>query len=121
MIKFKNKKIYGWAKSDFSKCDYIETSNIEIIKEIFDYAKKNNKKISFRSGGRSYGDNTLNKNNIVLKYVSKENILSFDKKNGEIEVSGSCSLLNLFKFIISKGWTLNVSPASQFITIAGAI
>ena len=121
MINFKNKTIYGWSKSDFSKCEYLETSNIEIINEIFDFAKKNNKKISFRSGGRSYGDNTLNKNNIVLKYVSKENILSFDKENGEIVVSGSCSLLNLFKYIISKGWSLNVTPASQFITIAGAI
>ena len=66
MINFKNKTIYGWSKSDFSKCEYLETSNIEIINEIFDFAKKNNKKISFRSGGRSYGDNTLNN---IEKYL----------------------------------------------------
>ena len=40
MINFKNKTIYGWSKSDFSKCEYLETSNIEIINEIFDFAKK---------------------------------------------------------------------------------
>ena len=40
---FKNKKIYGWSKSDHSECLYIETNNEEKIKEIFDFAKKNNK------------------------------------------------------------------------------
>ena len=121
MINFKNKKIYGWSKSNHSECSYIETSNSEQIVEIFDYAKKNNKKISLRGGGRSYGDNTLNKNNIVLKFISDENIHSFNDVNGEILVSGSCTLLELLKVIIPKGWILNVSPASQFITIAGAI
>ena len=28
------KKLYGWAKSDFSKCNYLETSNIDTIEEI---------------------------------------------------------------------------------------
>ena len=121
MIKFKNKKIYGWSKSNYCKCNYLETSNVEQINEVFDYAKKNNKKISLRAGGRSYGDNTLNKDNIVLKYVAEKNIHSFNKLNGEILVSGSCTIKELLKFIIPKGWILNVSPASQYITIAGAI
>ena len=118
---FKKKKIYGWSKSDHSECLYLEASNEEKIKEIFDYAKKNNKKICFRGGGRSYGDNTLNKNNIVLKFLSDKKILSFDDINGTILVSGSCTLIQLFEFIIPKGWLLNVSPASQYISIAGAI
>ena len=118
---FKNKKIYGWSKSNHSECLYIESNNEEKIKEIFDFAKKNNKKISFRGGGRSYGDNILNKNNIVLKFLSDKKILSFDDVNGTISVSGSCTLIQLFEFIIPKGWLLNVSPASQYISIAGAI
>ena len=72
------KKLYGWAKSDFSKCNYLETSNIDTIEEIFKIANSQKKKISFRGGGRSYGDNTLNKNNIVLKYNAKKNIINFD-------------------------------------------
>ena len=121
MINFKNKKIYGWSKSSYSRCNYLETSNVEQITDIFDYAKKNNNKISLRGGGRSYGDNTLNKNNIVLKHVAEKNIHSFNELNGEILVSGSCTLIELLKFTIPKGWILNVSPASQYITIAGAI
>ena len=70
-MKFDNKIIYGWSKSNYSRCDYIETYNLEHISETFDFAKKNNKLITLRGGGRSYGDNTLNKNNIVLKFLSK--------------------------------------------------
>tara|TARA_B100000767_G_scaffold264880_1_gene280313 strand:- start:1815 stop:3200 length:1386 start_codon:yes stop_codon:yes gene_type:complete len=121
MINFKNRKIYGWSKSNYSECSYLETSNIEQIVETFDFAKKNNSKIIFRGGGRSYGDNTLNKNNIVLKFISEKNIYSFNELDGEIIASGSCRLIDLLKFIIPKGWILNVSPASQFITIGGAI
>jgi FAD/FMN-containing dehydrogenase len=121
MINFKNKKIYGWSKSNYSRCNYLEISNIEQIVDVFDYAKKNNNKISLRGGGRSYGDNTLNKDNIVLKHVEEKKIHSFNELSGEILVSGSCTLIELLKFIIPKGWILNVSPASQFITIAGAI
>jgi decaprenylphospho-beta-D-ribofuranose 2-oxidase len=121
MIDFKKKIIYGWSKSHFSKCDYFETSNNEQIIEIFDFAKKNNKKIAFRAGGKSYGDNTLNKNNIVLKHTSKDNIFLLDEKKSEIVVSGSCTLIELIKFIVPKGLMLYVSPASQFITVAGSI
>ena len=117
----KKKKIYGWSKSNYSECNYLETSNEDEINEIFNHAKKNNKKISFRGGGRSYGDNTLNQNNIVLKFLPNKKILFFDEINGEILVSGSCTLIELLKFIIPKGWILHVSPASQFISIAGAV
>ena len=120
-MKFENKIIYGWSKSSYSKCDYIETSNLEQIAEIFDFAKKNNKLITLRGGGRSYGDNTINKNNIVLKYSPIKNILSFNELNGEILVSGSCTLIELLKFTIPKGWLFNVSPGSQTVTISGAI
>ena len=120
-MNIKTKRIYGWSKSDFSDCNYLEISNEEKANEIFNYAKKNNKKISFRGGGRSYGDNTLNKDNIVLKFLSDKKILSFDEVNGKILVSGSCTLIDLLKLIIPKGWMLYVSPASQYISISGAI
>jgi decaprenylphospho-beta-D-ribofuranose 2-oxidase len=121
MIKSKKKIIYSWSKSHYSKCDYFEASNDEQINDIFDYAKKNHKKIALRGGGRSYGDNTLNKDNIVLKFSPKINIFLFDKIKGEITVSGSCKLIELIKFIVPDGWMLYVSPASQFITVAGSI
>ena len=66
MIINKKEKIYGWARYDYSLSYYNEVENLEKINEIFDYAIKKNISVSLRSGGRSYGDNTLNNNNIIL-------------------------------------------------------
>ena len=120
-MNFNNKLIYGWSKSNYSKCSYIEVSDTEQISETFEFARKNKNIITLRAGGRSYGDNTINKNNIVLKYKPKKNILSFNEQDGEILVSGSCTLIELLKFTIPKGWLLYVSPGSQYVTISGAI
>jgi len=81
-MKIKNKIISGWSKSNFSNCNYFEAETVEQIADCFELAKKNKNLICFRGGGRSYGDNTLNKNNIVLsvcdsgsmipKHISKD-------------------------------------------------
>ena len=120
-IKLKKTKVYGWSRSDFTISQYYKTSSLDEVNSIFELAKKNNKKISLRSGGRSYGDNTLNKDNIILNYFSKNKIIHFDEENGVIEVCGSISLIDILKYSIPKGWILYVCPASQFITVSGAI
>ena len=120
-IKLKKTKVYGWSRSDFTISQYYKTSSIDEVNSIFELAKKNNKKISLRSGGRSYGDNTLNEDNIILNYFSKNKIIHFDEENGVIEVCGSTSLIDILKYSIPKGWILYVCPASQFITVSGAI
>jgi len=120
-MKFKNKILSGWSNSNFSNCNYFEAETKEQIADCFEFSKKNKKLVCFRGGGRSYGDNTLNKNNIVLKYKPTQNIISFDEIKGEITVSGNCNLVEILKFSIPKGWLLYVSPGSQYVTISGAI
>ena len=68
--KLKKTKVYGWSRSDFTISQYYKTSSIDEVNSIFELAKKNNKKISLRSGGRSYGDNTLNKDNRFIDVVN---------------------------------------------------
>lgn len=113
--------IKGWARSDSSNSYIFNISSIEELYEIYELAKKNGKSISFRSSARSYGDNTLNDNSIVVIYNSPQEIFDFDEITGVINLAGSCKLNSLIKFIIPKGWLLNVSPASQYITVSGCI
>ena len=67
-----NKKILGWSKSDFSISSYALADSVEKLQEIFSLARKQSKSVSLRGAGRSYGDNTLNNNNIVLKFIQKK-------------------------------------------------
>ena len=101
-MKIKNKIISGWSKSNFSNCNYFEAETVEQIADCFELAKKNKNLICFRGGGRSYGDNTLNKNNIVLRYKPTQNIISFEEIKGEITVSGNCNLIEILKWNIEN-------------------
>lgn len=121
MYKIKKKKIYGWSRKDFSLSEYFEPNTIDKLEECFFYAKKTGAKISLRGAGRSYGDNTLNDKNIVLNYTQSKKIINFNSDTGVIEVTGCCRILDLLLFTIPKGWILNVSPASQYVSISGAV
>ena len=121
MIINKKEKIYGWARYDYSLSYYNEVENLEKINEIFDYAIKKNISVSLRSGGRSYGDNTLNNNNIILKHSNYEKILNFDHQNGIIAVQSGITFDKIIQYIVPKGWIFHVCPAHRYITISGAL
>ena len=72
-----------------------------------------------RGLGRSYGDSSLDNNIISLKNYEK--FIKFDSELGTLECSTNCSLNELLKLIVQKGWFFNVTPGSKFITIGGAI
>ena len=104
-------------------------NNINVTSNI--YLPKNNIDISnlYKSGtilnsitrglGRSYGDSSLDNNVISLKNYEK--FFKFDDKLGILECSSNYSLNEILKLIIKKGWFLNVTPRSKFVTIGGAI
>ena len=113
----KKTKVYGWSRSDFTLSHYYKTSSLDEVNSIFELAKKNNKKISLRCGGRSYGDNTLNKNNIILNYFSNNKIIHFDENIGIIETCGSANLIDILKYSIPRGWILHVCQLHSLLQL----
>ena len=109
--------ISGWGNNLVVKSNTIYPKNInEIIGIIRDYKSKG---ILVRGMGRSYGDVALNENIISLKYYKK--ILKLDEKNGCLECSSNVTISEINDLIISKGWFLNVTPGSKFVSVGGAI
>lgn len=119
--KFLKKKIYGWSRYDYSISDLFCAKNIREIKKIINYANKKKKTIAIRSGGYSYGANTLNSDDIILNISQTQKILKFNKREGTIEVTGCCSLKEINHKINYANWYLPVSPAHDGITVSGAI
>ena len=116
----KKQKTYGWGRKDFSDSFFYKTKNIEEIYEIFELAKKRKFTISLRSGGNSYGDNSLNSENIIIQNTN-DNILDFDDVEGTISVEGGITLEKIINYTVPKKWMLHVSPAKKNITIAGCL
>ena len=71
-------------------------------------------------GGRSYGDVAINNENLVsLKRFNK--IISFDKKNGKVEVESGLILIDLLKEITKNNWFIPVTPGSKYVSIGGMV
>ena len=109
--------ISGWGNNLQVKSNTLYPKNInEIIGIIKDYKSKG---ILVRGMGRSYGDVALNENIISLKFFKK--ILELDEKKGLLKCSSNATISEINDLIISKGWFLNITPGSKFVTVGGAI
>ncbi len=109
--------ISGWGNNLVINSNIIYPKNInEIIGIIKDYKFRG---ILVRGMGRSYGDVALNENIISLKYYKKT--LELDEKDGLLKCSSNVTISEINDLIISKGWFLNVTPGSKFVSVGGAI
>ncbi len=109
--------ISGWGNNLVVNSNIIYPKNVnEIIEIIKEYKSKG---ILVRGMGRSYGDVALNENIISLKYYKK--ILELDEKDGLLKCSSNVTISEINDLIISKGWFLNVTPGSKFVSVGGAI
>ncbi len=69
--------------------------------------------------GRSYGDNGLSKN--IIKLNNYEKFFELDEENQILHCSSNYSLKEIIFKIVKKGFFLNVTPGSKYVTIGGAI
>ncbi len=114
-------KIFGWSKSAWSKSYVYRPTNSEEIYQIIDTAKHNNNKIACRAAARSYGDNTLNTNQIVIEITKLNKIINWDMKSGIIKVQGGVTIEQVLLHCIHSGWIFPSMPGTRYVTIAGAL
>jgi len=65
-MKVLKQPLYGWSKTVYSNSEVFFPESISDVCQIIKKAKDNKTTVSIRGAGLSYGDNTLNKNGIVL-------------------------------------------------------
>ena len=109
------KKIKSWAKYYFGNYQLYHPRSIGDVKELL---SKNSKSIP--SGGfRSYGDSAINEIIINSKYFNK--IINFDEERGILKAESGITINEMIKFLLPKGWFLNVTPGTKFATLGGCI
>jgi len=100
---------------------FVSPGNIYELKETIDLAR--NKKLSVcpRGGGFSYGDETLNENNIVVDCTRMNEILSWDSKKGIMEVQPGVTVQQVLKVSLRDNWRLSAVPGTRLPTIGGCV
>ncbi|MCO6563999.1 MAG: FAD-binding oxidoreductase [Apibacter sp.] len=110
------KNVTNWGKYPVVKTNFHVTSDLKEIEKII----KKSTSIIARGNGRSYGDNSLNSDNI-LSTLRLNKFLSFDREKGVFECESGVILSDILDVIVPDGYFLPVTPGTKLITVGGAI
>lgn len=112
-------RVYGWGMSVSAAGYVFRPSTIEGVREVFRIARRTGRSVGFRGAGRSYGDASINAENIVLDLGRMNRILEWDPQTGIVVVEPGVTIRDLWNYILPDGWWPPVVPGTMFPTIAG--
>jgi FAD/FMN-containing dehydrogenase len=71
--------------------------------------------------GRSYGDSCLNDGGTLIDTRSLDRFIQFDPEQGILRCEAGVLLSDIVDLVVPRGWFLPVTPATQYVTIGGAV
>lgn len=71
--------------------------------------------------GRSYGDVCQNPGGEIFAMSSLDKFISFDAQTGVLTCEAGVLLRDIQRHFVPLGWSLPVTPGTQFVTVGGAI
>ena len=74
-----------------------------------------------RGLGRSYGDQAIDAQHLVLKTNKFNRLLAFDEQQGILTAEAGVSLEEIIRTFAPRGWFPVVNPGTKFVTLGGAI
>ena len=109
-------KVSGWGNyptCETSKNNFLPMSKVGDPIMSFD-------SFIVRGNGRSYGDSSLWSSHVAgMKHLNR--LLSFDPVNGLLVCESGVLLADIIELFVPKGWYLNVSSGTKFVTVGGAV
>jgi decaprenylphospho-beta-D-ribofuranose 2-oxidase len=113
-------RVEGWGMASSSLSYVSRPVNADGICAVFDEARRTGRSVGMRGAGRSYGDASLNAENILLDLTRMRRILNWDPQAGIIVVEPGVTIQQLWQFTIEDGWWPSVVSGTMFPTLGGA-
>jgi len=115
------KQLSGWAGTHFANSTTFEPQTVEEIQSIIREARQEGKKIIPRGAGRSYGDEALNTEGIVLNMIKMDRILEWDKDSGILTAESGTTIEQVLLHTLKDSWALGAIPGTRYVTLGGAL
>ena len=112
--------VEGWGMSSSALSYVYRPVNQDSIAAAFDAARQSGRSIGLRGAGRSYGDASLNAENITLDLTRMRRILDWNPETGIISVEPGVTIQQLWQYTIEDGWWPHVVSGTMFPTLGGA-
>ncbi len=109
----------SWGKAMTSMAYVYRPSTVAGLQQVFDLARNSGRSIGLRGAGNSYGDATLNNENIILDMQRMNRILDWNPDSGQICVEPGVTIAQLWEFALEDGWWPTVVPGTAKPTIGG--
>lgn len=71
--------------------------------------------------GRSYGDVCLNPAGVLWSTSGLDRYISWDPASGRLRCESGVLLRDIQRLMIPRGWSLPVTPGTQYVTVGGAV
>jgi decaprenylphospho-beta-D-ribofuranose 2-oxidase len=113
-------RIEGWAMLARSMGYVYRPSTIDGVRGVLQTAQSTGRSIVPRGGGFSYGDTSMNSENIVLDLTRMNRILDWDPHRGIAHVEPGVTIGQLWHHTLEDGWWPAVVPGTMYPTLGGA-
>jgi len=116
-MRAKRLELAGWGRYPRAPGDAFRAERIADIEA----ALREKPSLIARGGGRSYGDQALNREGAVLLTGRLDRLLGFDEATGILECEPGVTFRTLIDIFLPRGWAAPVSPGTGFATLGGAV
>jgi decaprenylphospho-beta-D-ribofuranose 2-oxidase len=111
----------GWGGSVHGAAYVFRPSTLEQLKETFAAAKHAGRNITLRGAGRSYGDASLGRENVIIDLTRMNRILAWNPETGMITCEPGVTIKQLWEYVIEDGWWPPVVPGTMYPTLGGVL
>ena len=112
--------VEAWGMNTASLAYVYRPTTLDGIREAFEAARRSGRTVGLRGAGRSYGDASLNGENVVLDLTRMNRVLNWNPQTGVIEIEPGVTLRQLWQYAIEDGWWPPVVSGTMFVTLGGA-
>ena len=109
----------AWGMASEACCYVYYPKDKNELMDIFELAKSSGMTVGFRGAGQSYGDASLNGEQILVDLSGWNRILDWDSEDGIITVHSGVTIAQLWRRVVSSGWWPPVVPGTMNPTVGG--
>lgn len=112
-------QVRAWGGASKAMSYVYRPSTITGLKKVLQIGHESGRSIVLRGAGNSYGDATLNSEQITLDTRRLKRILDWDPVIGRIRVEAGVTINQLWQYVLEDGWWPAVVPGTSKPTIGG--